>query len=204
MERRLANLKSGVSTWAAMDLAAQWSMGLKCQELDATIAEIEAINLAKQYNRWHVPRLGSMSQQQPEGVFRILGGQLNSASSLDVCSRKTWDIIRLIKEWKIQGGAISEVGVNWGMYPSLANLASWFREDFPDMRTHMAHNKHEGVSRHQPGGMATFACMELVRYHKQKGDDFRGLGRWCSTVFYADPGHRTCIISTYNVGRQAP
>ncbi len=109
-----------------------------------------------------------MSQQQPEGVFKILGGQLNSASSLDVRSRKTWDITRLIKEWEIQGGPISEVGVNWGTYPSLANLASWFREDFPDMRTHTAYNKHEGVSRHQPGGTATFACRELVSYQKQK------------------------------------
>jgi hypothetical protein len=72
------------------------------------------------------------------------------------------------------------------------------------MRTHTAHNKHKRVSRHQPGGTATFACMELVRYHRQKGDNFRGLGRWCSTVFYTDPSHRTHIISAYNAGRQAP
>jgi hypothetical protein len=204
MECRLANIKAGVPNWAATDLASQWSKGLKCQELDATIAEIEAINLAKQYNRRHVPRFRSMSQQRPEGVFHILGGQLNSASSLDVRPRKTGDIIRLIKEWEIQGGAILEVGVNWGTYPSSANLASWFKEDFPDMPTHTAHNKHVGVSRYQPGGTATFACMELVRYHRQKGDDFRALGQWCSTVFYTDPSHCTCIISAYNVGRQAP
>jgi hypothetical protein len=104
MERRLANIKAGVPNWASTNLASQWSKGLKCQELDATIAEIEAINLAKQYNRWHVLRFGSTSQHQSEGVFRILGGQLNSSSSLDVRSRKTGDIIRLIKEWEIQGG----------------------------------------------------------------------------------------------------
>jgi hypothetical protein len=112
MERRLANIKAGVPNWAATDLASQWSKGLKCQELDATIAEIKAINLAKKYNQWHVPRFRSMSQQRPEGVFGILGGQLNSASSLDVRSRKTGDIIHLIKEWEIQGGVISEVGIN--------------------------------------------------------------------------------------------
>jgi hypothetical protein len=72
------------------------------------------------------------------------------------------------------------------------------------MGNHMSHTKHKGVAHHQSGGTATFTCMELVRYHKQKGDDFRGLGRWCSTVFYADLSHRTCIISAYNVGRQAP
>ncbi len=69
---------------------------------------------------------------------------------------------------------------------------------------HTAHNKHKEVAHHQPGGTATFACMELVRYHKQKGDDFRGLGQWCLTVFYADPSHRTHRILTYNVGRHAP
>ncbi len=72
------------------------------------------------------------------------------------------------------------------------------------MHTHTAHNKHKGVAHHQPGGTATFACMELIRYHKQKGDDFHGLGCWCSTVFYTDPSHCTCIISAYNVGRHAP
>jgi hypothetical protein len=121
-----------------------------------------------------------------------------------VRSRKTGNIIRLIKECEIQGGAISEVGVNRGTYPSLANLASWFWEDIHDMRTHTAHHKHKGVAHHQPGGTATFACMELVRYHKQKGDNFCGLGCWCLTAFYADPSHCTCIISAYNVGRHAP
>jgi len=52
--------------------------------------------------------------------------------------------------------------------------------------------------------MATFACGELVRYMKQKGDDFRGLGRWCSTLFYSDPAHRTRVVAAYNVGRQSP
>jgi hypothetical protein len=63
MERRLANMKSGVPTWDATDLASQWCEGLKCHDLDKTITEIESINLANQYNQWHVLRLGSMSQQ---------------------------------------------------------------------------------------------------------------------------------------------
>jgi hypothetical protein len=69
MEHRLANMKLGVPNRAAMDLASQWCDGLKLHDLDETIAEIESINLANQYNRWHVSRLGSMSQQRPEGVF---------------------------------------------------------------------------------------------------------------------------------------
>jgi hypothetical protein len=84
MERRLANMKSGVPNWAATDLASQWSKGLRKNDLDEKIAKIESINLANQYNRWHVPRLGSMSQQRPEGVFQVFGGKLNSALSLEV------------------------------------------------------------------------------------------------------------------------
>jgi hypothetical protein len=69
MERRLANMKSEVPNWATTDLASQWCEGLKCHNLDETIVEIESINLANQYNQWHVLILRSMSQQQPEGVF---------------------------------------------------------------------------------------------------------------------------------------
>jgi hypothetical protein len=47
-------------------------------------------------------------------------------------------------------------------------------------------------------------CKELVRYAKQKGDNFCGMGRWCPTLLYADKNHRFHIVSTYNVGRQAP
>jgi hypothetical protein len=60
--------------------------------------EIESIYLANQYNQWHVLRLVSMNQQQLEGVFQILGGQLNSTLSSEVHSRKTGDIICLIKD----------------------------------------------------------------------------------------------------------
>jgi hypothetical protein len=51
MERRVANMKSGVPNWAAADLASLWCNGLKHQDLDETIAEIESINLANQYNQ---------------------------------------------------------------------------------------------------------------------------------------------------------
>ena len=99
---------------------------------------------------------------------------------------------------------MSEVGVNWSSFPASANLASWLRDDIPDIRAHAAHNRNEGVGHYQPGGTATFACGELVRYMKQKGEDFRGLGRWCSTLFYSDPAHRTRVVAAYNVGRQSP
>ncbi len=94
--------------------------------------------------------------------------------------------------------------VNWATFPPSANLASWFRDGLPNSRTHTAHNKHEGIAHHQPGGTATFACGELVQYFKQKGEDFRSLGRWCLSLIYADPHHRTQVMSAYNIGHQSP
>ncbi len=159
--------------------------------MDLGIADIEAANLAKQYVRWHVQRIGQMVQTQPEGVFRIISEQLNSASSSEVRASKTSDIIRLINDWEAQGGCLSEVGVDWSTYSPSANFASWFRLELPDIHSHTAHNKHkQGIEHHQPGGTATMACKELARYVKHKGDDFRGLRCWCSTLMYADNSHR--------------
>jgi hypothetical protein len=31
--------------------------------------------------------------------------------------------------------------------------------------------------------------------------DHRGLGQWCSTLFYADPNHKFRLVSAYNIGR---
>ncbi len=209
MERRLAGMKNGVPVADAAGLSREWASSVDADILrgmDPGIADIEAANLAsKQYARWHIQRIGHMEQTRPDGVFRIMGGQLNSTSSSEVRARKTSDIIRLINDWEVQGGCLSEVGIDWSTYSPSTNLASWFRLELPDIRSYTAHNKHEqGIAHHQPGGTATMACKELVRYVKNKGNNFCGLGRWCSTLMYVDKSHCFRIVSAYNVGRQAP
>jgi hypothetical protein len=147
MERRLAAMKSGVPNWATTTIAGEWQNGLPpdLTNLDDSIAEIKATNVARHYARWHVPRLRNIEQQRPDGVFRFLGGQLNSASSTEVRTRKVDDLQRLINDWEVQGRGLSKVGINWSTYPSSANLASWFKDEILDMRTHTAHNTHEKV-----------------------------------------------------------
>jgi hypothetical protein len=174
----------------AAELARYWLSSLehnKLSGLDPRIAEIEAINLAKQYTWWHVQRVGDMEQTQPDRVFQIMGGQLNSASSSEVQSRKTGNIIWLINDWEIQGECLLKVGIDWSTYGPSANLASWFCLEVQDVCSHTAHNRYEqGVAHHQPRGMTTFVCKEMARYVKQKGNNFRGLGRWCSMLLYAE------------------
>jgi hypothetical protein len=122
MERRLAVMKSGVPNWAATALAGEWQSGLSpdLTNLDEGTAEIKATNLARHYIRWHVPCLGQMVQQWPDGVFRGLGGQLNSTSLMGVWTCKVFELTRLINDWEVQARGLLEVGVNWGTYPSLA------------------------------------------------------------------------------------
>ncbi len=204
MERRLACMRTGIPNLVAMELASTWAqqLNLSLEDLDEHIADIEATNLARHYTQTHVLRLGNMKKMQPEGVFQLLGCQMNSVLSTNARLRKMGDIVRLCKEFEIQGGLLSEVGVNWSTFPQSANLASWFRDRIPDIRMHTANNKHEGVAHPQPGGTATFTCGQLVRYVKQKGEDLGCLGQWCSSLIYADPKHHTGIVSAYNVGRQ--
>jgi hypothetical protein len=196
MERRLTCMRSGIPISVATKMASTWAQQLNPSfgDLDEHIDDIEATNLAQHYTRTHVPQLGNMKKMQPEGVFWLLGGQMNSASSTNTRLKKTGDIVQLCKEFEIQGRSLSEVGVNWSTFPRSANLALWFRDKIPDIRTHLANNKHEGVAHHHPGGMATFACGELVQYIKQKREDIHGLGRWCSSLIYANPKHHTQIV----------
>ncbi len=42
---------------------------------------------------WFVQKLGNMTQDRPEGVFQLLGGNLNITLSCDVCNCKTSDIL---------------------------------------------------------------------------------------------------------------
>ena len=157
-------MRSGIPNSVVTQLASGWAQHLSTSlgDLDERIADIEATNLARHYARTHVTRLGAISKIRPDGVFRLMGGQLNSAASIETRLRKSGDLVRICQEFEVQGGALSEVGVNWSTYPSSANLASWLRDDIPDIRTHSAHNTHEVVSHYQPGGTSTFACGELV------------------------------------------
>jgi hypothetical protein len=159
MERRLSNLKSGIPNAVATQLALGWAEHLlpELGSLDDRIAEIEANNLAQHYAQTHVEQLGSLPKPRPDGVL-----QMNSAASAETRLRKSGDLVRLCQEFEVQGGALSEVGVNWSTFPASANLGSWLRDDIPDVRMHAAHNRHEGVGHYQPGVMATFTSGELV------------------------------------------
>ncbi len=151
-------MRSGIPNSVATQLASGWA-----RQLSPELGDLdERIALARHYTRTHVERLGFLHKPRPEGVFRFLEGQMNSAATAETRLRKTGDLVWICQEFEVQGGGLSEVGINWSTFPASANLASWLRDNIPDVRTHAAHNRHEGVAHYQPGGTAAFASGELV------------------------------------------
>ncbi len=72
MERILAGMKNGVPLADAAGLLRKWMSSVDLNALlgmDPGIAAIEATNLAKQYARWHVQRIGHMEQTRPDIFF---------------------------------------------------------------------------------------------------------------------------------------
>ena len=167
---------------------------------DPMVAQIEAEEAQKYYDRWHKPRIGHLTEARPPGVFRLMVGQVNGASTPLRRDKKVNDITRIIDDWDIQGGCLQEIGINWSSLSYERNMTSWFRLDRREAKTNTAHNTNENFEDAQQGGVAQFVCKELSQYAKETEQDFRGLGRWCSWVIYAHPSHKTRVVTAYNLG----
>ena len=105
MERRLSNLKSGIPNSVASQLALGWAEQLSPElgGLDERIAEIEANNLARHYARTHVEQLGHLTKPRPDGVFRLLGGQMNSAASTETRLRSPANSFAYVRSSRSKG-----------------------------------------------------------------------------------------------------
>jgi hypothetical protein len=104
-----------------------------------------------------------MSQIWPGGVFHLSGGNLNSALPREVRKRKISDIHRILETWDVQGGGLSEIGIDWRKLPQAKGLASWFRTSQEEYWPLAAHNKNEDIliTIRQHGSIAIFAGKEL-------------------------------------------
>jgi hypothetical protein len=86
-----------------------------------------------------------MQQDRPEGVFHLLGGNLNSALSREVRNRKISDIMRVIETWDAQAGGFLEVGIVWQNMARSKQINSWFRLGTDSYCTSVANNHQEAV-----------------------------------------------------------
>ncbi len=100
----------------------------------------------------------AMPQIWPEGVFCLIGGNLNSVLSREIRERKISNIHCILEPWDIQGGWFSKIGIDWRKLPQAKGLASWFRMSLNEYWTLVAHNKNKDVPTtiRQQGGIAIF------------------------------------------------
>ncbi len=93
-----------------------------------------------------------------------------------------------------------ELNYNWSKVNSSANLASWFQDKERETRCVTEHNTGEnGILfwKHQPGGTRMLCKNKYLQYAQNTSVDLRGLGRWCSWLFYCNPTHITRIFLAY-------
>ncbi len=170
---------------------------------DNKIEKHEKAKAREEAERWYVPRLGTMPQIPPEGVFCLVGGNLNSASSKEVRERKFSNIHCILETWDIQGSRVSEVGIDWRKLPQTKGLTTWFRMAHDKYWTFAAHNKNKDVPTtiRQQGGIAISAGKELQQYIAWSASNFRNIGRWNSWIIQCNPSHRTRMVVAYQVGK---
>ncbi len=175
------------------------------EEYDSDIEQSEHGRAELEAQRWHVPRLGNMNEEKPDGVFRFMGGKLNSAATKSVRDKKIADIHQVIDQLDVQRGGFYEIGVNWQRLTQARGFSAWFRSHPDDFLISTAHNTNENVSSLcQQGGIASFAGKELRQYIKSSSKDSRRLGRWNSWLILANPSHPTRVIVAYQVGASKP
>ncbi len=143
-----------------------------------------------------------MTEMRPDGVFRLLGGQLNGSASHIIRDRRISDLTRLIHTWDIQDWSFLEVGINWTHLPHTKQLCSWFRRTQEEERTSTSHNTNENVEIYQPGGIGLFACKELRQYICSSSGDTHQLGRWNSWLIHMDSTHWTRMEVAYQLVEQ--
>ena len=159
-------------------------------------------SLATASDKETVTRIGDMTRDRPDGVFRIMAGNVNNMSNSIVRRRKIGEIQQAIDYWDVQGVGLSEVGIDFRKMGPSRQMSSWFRGNRENYKTSAAHNtRYPAISYSQPGGIGLIACKELKQYIQGSKGDFRKLGRWNSWILGLNPAHRTRIVVAYQVGK---
>lgn len=173
------------------------------EDVEHEMRELVAQQIELHKNKWHVTRLGDMTKNRPQGVFRIMAGNVNHMSMPVNRDEKIARIEWLQEEWDIQAIGLVEVRVDWRKETTPGKLSEWFRSDRDEYKTAYTHNTcDEAIARSQPGCVAMIGCKELRQYIRRATPDFRNLGRWHSWLIGKDPTHSTRVIFAYQVIKQ--
>jgi hypothetical protein len=150
--------------------------------------------------RYNIAQLGELPQEREDRTMQILVCQMGGCTSAETREIKIAATEQLIRKYNVKLCLFMELNYNWSKVNSSTNLASWFQEKERETRCVTAHNTEENnilFGKHQPGRTGMLCGNKYLQYAQNTLVDPRGLGRWCSWLFYCNPTHVTRMVVAY-------
>jgi hypothetical protein len=201
LDRKAAENKRGTLTTGEIKLLVQ-EIHNRWEEsnLNNKARDREMAAMQKKIERYKVAQLGDLPHEREDGTMRILVCQMGGCASKETREIKIEATEQLIKTYDVNLCLFMDLNYNWSKVNSLANLASWFQNEERETRCITSHNTKENkivFGKHQPRGTGMLCRQEYLQYARNTLTDPRGLGRWCSWLFYCNTVHTTRIVVTY-------
>ena len=201
LDRKAAENKRGTLTTGEIKLLVQEIHDSREEsKLEPEMREREMAAMQKKIERYNVAQLGDLPQEQEDGTMRILVCQMGGCASLETREITIEAPEQLIKKYNVNLCLFMELSFNWFKVSSMANLASWFQNKEKETRCITAHSNKENdivFGKHQPRGTGMLCRHEYLQYARNASKDPRGLGWWCSWLFYCNPMHVTRSVVAY-------
>jgi hypothetical protein len=201
LDRKAAENKRGALTTGKIKLLVQEIHNRREESnLNNEVRDREMAAMQKKIKRYNVAQLGDLPHKREDRTMRILVCQMGGCASKEIREIKKEATERLIKTYDVNLCLFMELNYNWSKVNSSANLASWFQNEERETRCITSHNTKENkivFRKHQPGGTGMLCRHKYLQYARNTLTDLRGLGRWCSWLFYCNPTHTTQIVVAY-------
>ena len=162
--------------------------------------------LEKRIKHSIVPPIGHLSEQRPDGVWRIMYCQVNCLGLSPRDSSKAKTVAQLIHDYEVDAALFCEVGIDWHYGHRRPQLRDYFDALLDrECRTTTAFNEHSPhVSRAQQGGTGILLTHSVLEYGRLCEQDPRRLGRWTSWLLSHNPMHRVRLVVAYCPGKSKP
>ncbi len=97
--------------------------------MDLGTRDREIAAMQKKIERYNVAQLGDTPREREDGIMQILVYQMGGCASMETREIKIEATKWLIKKYEVNLCLFMELNFNWSKVNSLANLASWFRNE---------------------------------------------------------------------------
>ena len=127
-----------------------------------------------QQQKSSVPQIGSLPSPCPSGVWRWMYCQVNGLAEPSRRRQKLSDMLDISRKFEVDGIALCEVGVNWGIRSRRQRLGDWFsRLSEREVRASSSFNvEGPNLRLGQQGGTALVLNHGLLQYARQTTHDF--------------------------------